>query len=123
MLKRDGYVDHENQPFCKACHGKLFGPKGYGYGSAALNSYPTAPPAAAAAASASAAVAAPAPEPVPAPLAASVQPAPSAGAPSGYRPAVTIGASSGAPKCTACAKTVYKPEETIAVGRTWHNAW
>eukprot|EP01038_Epipyxis_sp_PR26KG_P013184 gene13184-17667_t len=25
-------------------------------------------------------------------------------------------------KCTVCAKTVYKPEETIAVGRTWHNS-
>jgi hypothetical protein len=37
VLKRDGYVDHENNPFCNACHSKLFKPKGFGYGAAALS--------------------------------------------------------------------------------------
>ena len=37
----DGYLEHENEPFCKSCYGKLFGPKGYGFGSTntLLNSY------------------------------------------------------------------------------------
>lgn len=29
---------------------------------------------------------------------------------------------SAAPKCTVCAKTVYKMEEVSAVGRLWHNS-
>jgi hypothetical protein len=30
-LKRDGYVDHDNQPFCQPCYNRLFGPKGFGH--------------------------------------------------------------------------------------------
>ena len=53
---------------------------------------------------------APAPAPAPAPVTSTAS-------------AVTVKAATAAPKCTACTKTVYKPEETIAVGRTWHNTW
>ena len=32
VLTLDKYLDHNGEPFCKTCHGKLYGPKGYGYG-------------------------------------------------------------------------------------------
>ena len=33
VLARDGYLDHENEPYCNACYSRLFKPKGYGIGS------------------------------------------------------------------------------------------
>ena len=39
-LKRDGYLDHENQPYCNACYSKLFKPKGFGF-SNTLSTFPT----------------------------------------------------------------------------------
>lgn len=38
-LRRDDYVDHENQPFCLACYAKLFRPKGFGYGNTLNTDY------------------------------------------------------------------------------------
>eukprot|EP01034_Spumella_vulgaris_P029300 gene29300-36325_t len=38
-LKRDGYVDHDNQPYCNACYSKSFRPKGFGYGGALNTDY------------------------------------------------------------------------------------
>lgn len=32
VLARDGYLDHENEPYCNACYSRLFKPKGYGIG-------------------------------------------------------------------------------------------
>lgn len=32
VLTLDKYLDHNGEPFCKTCHSRLFGPKGYGYG-------------------------------------------------------------------------------------------
>eukprot|EP01033_Poteriospumella_lacustris_P017874 gene17874-12813_t len=32
VLKRDGYVDHENEPYCTPCYQRLFGPNTFGYG-------------------------------------------------------------------------------------------
>ena len=32
MLRRDGYVDHDGEPFCQSCYSKLFKPKGFGLG-------------------------------------------------------------------------------------------
>uniref|UniRef100_A0A7S3M5F1 LIM zinc-binding domain-containing protein n=1 Tax=Spumella elongata TaxID=89044 RepID=A0A7S3M5F1_9STRA len=43
VLKRDGYVDHENNPFCTTCHSKLFRPKGFGYGNTLNTDYGPAP--------------------------------------------------------------------------------
>jgi hypothetical protein len=37
-LKRDGYLDHDSQPYCNACYGKLFKPKGFG---STLSTFPT----------------------------------------------------------------------------------
>ena len=36
-LPRTGYLDHNAQPYCASCHGKLFGPKGFGYGNTLNN--------------------------------------------------------------------------------------
>jgi hypothetical protein len=30
-LGLDSYLDHGSNPYCKQCHAKLFGPKGYGF--------------------------------------------------------------------------------------------
>jgi hypothetical protein len=44
-LTLDKYTDHAGEPFCKGCYSKLFGIKGYGYGSGAhvLSSYADVP--------------------------------------------------------------------------------
>ncbi len=39
VLKRDGYLDHDNQPFCNACYAKHFKPKGFGYGNTLNTDY------------------------------------------------------------------------------------
>lgn len=31
MLDSTSCTDHEGEVFCKACHTKMFGPKGYGF--------------------------------------------------------------------------------------------
>ena len=31
-MRRDGYVDHDSEPFCQACYNRHFKPKGYGFG-------------------------------------------------------------------------------------------
>lgn len=54
VLKRDTYVDHDNEPYCQPCYARLFGPKTFGFGLTAEstvpngsgNNVPTAPPAA-----------------------------------------------------------------------------
>lgn len=213
VMKRDGYLDHDAQPYCNACYNKLFRTKGFGYGNSLNTDYgganqvvgsksndsvgapgiptarssspnpartsptpvlasrsfspakpaapappaptsrpppppgpprslspppaPPVPPAPVAPPAPPAPVAPPAP-PVPpappAPVAPPVPPAPVAQAPVPAAPAapavpapkytptnVTVTTNT-APKCTSCAKTVYKMEEIIAVGRVWHNA-
>jgi len=43
VLNRQNYVDHDNCPYCSACHNKLFRPKGFGYSNALMLDYgPTA---------------------------------------------------------------------------------
>jgi len=39
VLNRQNYVDHENCPYCTACHNKLFRPKGFGYSNALMLDY------------------------------------------------------------------------------------
>ena len=37
VLRRDGYVDHDCDPFCQACYSRLFKPKGYGFGASTFS--------------------------------------------------------------------------------------
>jgi hypothetical protein len=42
-LSRDGYVDHDQEPYCNACYSRLFRPKGFSI-SSGLNTVAAAPP-------------------------------------------------------------------------------
>ena len=35
MLESTTVAEHDGSLYCKSCHGKRFGPKGYGYGQGA----------------------------------------------------------------------------------------
>ncbi len=39
VLKRDNYLDHDNQPYCNPCYNKLYRPKGFGYGNTLSTDY------------------------------------------------------------------------------------
>mmetsp|Transcript_7358 Transcript_7358/g.10958 ORF Transcript_7358/g.10958 Transcript_7358/m.10958 type:complete len:518 (-) Transcript_7358:204-1757(-) len=39
VLRRDGYLDHDSEPFCQACYSKLFKPKGFGFGASLSTDY------------------------------------------------------------------------------------
>ena len=148
-LRRDGYSDHNNQPYCSACSSKLFKPKGYGHGTALhLDSGVPAAPSSDSPSStrvppppvvpkspeptAAKEVVSPAPEPVaaatptkplPAPILKDIKLAVAAKEetkPVKYTPKVVNMAFNSTPKCTICAKSVYKMEEMVAVGRVWH---
>lgn len=141
VLRRDGYSDHDSQPYCNACFSKLFKPKGFGYGNtlnldsgapaADAPSAPAAPavfetPTKAAHVEAAPTPPAPTPEPpkpLPVPVLKEIKTAVQAKEdtkPVKYTPKVVNMAFNSTPKCTICAKSVYKMEEMVAVGRVWH---
>jgi hypothetical protein len=166
VLRRDGYSDHNSQPYCNACSAKGFKPQGFGFGSAlnldtgaaapatpppakkepeatpppapaAVKETPapapvpvkeTPPPAPAPVAKASpapAAVPVTPPKPLPAPVLSEIKVAAQIKEelkPVKYTPKVVNMAFNNIPKCTICAKSVYKMEEMVAVGRIWHLA-
>jgi cysteine/glycine-rich protein len=116
-LTLDSYTEHQGQPYCKPCYGSLFGPRGYMGGSATVHSY-----------AGDAGVAA---QPVNADSAhtpALTPPAAGAVPEHAVHSAVThhetshAHASSAAtgPKCAICSHTVYKMEEIVALGTTFH---
>lgn len=93
MLESTTVAEHDGSLYCKSCHGKRFGPKGYGYGQGAgvLSTDSEA--------SASSGV----------PVA---RPAARRTAGPGSAP-VTDG-------CPRCGRRVYDAEKKVAVGKNWH---
>lgn len=133
-LRRDGYTDHNSQPYCNACSSKLFKPKGFGYGNAlhldggvstpapVLETPKKAAPAEEPPTTPAAATPEP-PKPLPVPVLKEIKTAAQAkedAKPVKYTPKVVTMAFNSTPKCTICAKSVYKMEEMVAVGRVWH---
>lgn len=128
-LKLNDYVDHSGEPYCTPCYGKLFKPKGYGFSNtletftsygdgdkAPVQSF--APSSSTTTEGVTKAI-----EKV------SVTPklnvfkeaekstaatAPDISKPKGWVPDT--------PKCTICAKSVYKNEEIRGLGRLWHKS-
>ena len=147
-MKRDGYVDHDSQPYCNACYNKLFKTKGFGIGTGLNTDFGQnkssnsieVPPAPASPVNVEPARASPTPaatvgssnhytpggfqgvgsaaklsSSTPSPASSATKPEPKR-TPS----SAVAAATSQTPKCTACAKSVYKAEELIAVSRVWH---
>ncbi|XP_019951629.1 cysteine and glycine-rich protein 2-like isoform X2 [Paralichthys olivaceus] len=92
-------ASHDDEIYCKSCHGRKFGPKGYGYGggSGVLSMD-------------GGAFALSVTQEEPAPPRSTNNPNPS-------KPAPRFG---GADKCARCGKSVYANEKVIAAGSSWH---
>lgn len=105
-LDSNNLTEHEGEIYCKSCYGKLFGPKGYGYGVGAgvlsmdsADAYQNGPPTSNIPAVAQAHVA-----PLKAPLVQkSSQPR-----------------WGGADVCPRCGKAVYMAEKMMGGGSAWH---
>lgn len=134
VLRRDGYLDHDGEPFCQACYSKHYRPKGFNSGVDINTDYGGVQGEVVEKSPARASAPKPAP-PVPSPMkkpAPPVPPAPKPVAPSAIAVAVapapavppaSTGTSQfgGGNKCSLCQKTVYKMEEIIALGRVFHD--
>jgi len=142
VLTRDGYSDHEGEPFCNACYSKLFRPKGFNAGSNINTSVGGAEGVVAASATDSGVTVVPA---VATPAAsapvrggssgvasmikqrsenfAPPPPQPPAPAPPAAIASNKSGVNIPAPnKCSICQKSVYHTEDIHALGRIWHTA-
>ena len=119
--------EHEGDIYCKSCHGKLFGPKGFGYGTLRMTASPVASP------SHRDAAAAPAPAPVseggPPQDASAVAETEEAAPVADKRPSVVAATATatppratGADVCPRCGKKAYLAERVLAVGASWHKA-
>jgi len=106
LLESTTVAEHDGTLYCKSCHGKQFGTKGYGYGQGAgVLSMDTG---------SSSTV---------------VTSSSTAGATPSSRPALTqpVGggaacSAAGSDGCARCGGRVYEAEKKIAIGRDWHKA-
>lgn len=130
-LTKENYIENKENPYCKTCHGCLFGP--VGKAPALATDKPvkveeeTPAPAEKEDAPVEETAAA---EPVEAPVTEAADArAPSPPPPTRkfvkLIPAAATGRavkmSTNAPKCTKCEKSVYQTEELLALGQTWHS--
>jgi cysteine/glycine-rich protein len=108
MLESTTLAEHEGSLYCKSCHGKHFGPKGYGYGQGAgVLSMDTG-------------------------SATQTQPSRVTSSTLASEPQTGVhlqasrpaGGSSAAVEggCPRCGKRVYEAEKKVAVGRNWHKS-
>jgi cysteine/glycine-rich protein len=101
VLTLHNYVDHAGDPYCKACHGRLFGPKGFhaGISATGISTQVVGE------------------EPVSARVPEKVEGSSAPSTASGGRLSFLT---SSAPKCTVCDKSVFAAEKVVAIDRTWH---
>jgi cysteine/glycine-rich protein len=110
-LDSGNLTEHDGEVYCKSCYGKMFGPKGYGYGQGAGtlsmdtgDKYKNGPPTSNIPATAQAFI------------------APKAGPPS------PVAQTNGKPKwgatelCPRCGKAVYMAEKMMGGGSAWHKS-
>eukprot|EP01035_Chromulina_nebulosa_P017959 gene17959-23589_t len=148
VLTLDKYTDHDNEPYCNNCYGKLFRPKGYGYSNtlqldstsndkgvdipATSNSNSTISPSntfvkpqlksissnSKVISSDNKPINAPSKTIPPSPV--NINTKPNIPSPVTKQNTTNKPNTLVAPKCTICASTVYKMEEVQAVGHVWH---
>ncbi|KAI6651500.1 Muscle LIM protein [Oopsacas minuta] len=110
LLDTGTVVEHDEKPFCRACHQKNFGTKGYGFGvgiGTLQSDYNTETNADAINSSGQSSGAPKAPPK------AAFTPNPE------HSKVLTIG---GVPRCPICNKSVYHAEEIVALNKSWHKA-
>ena len=103
LMDSGSVVEHDEQPYCRACHQKNFGTKGYGYGvgvGTLQSEYTTNTDASS-------------PEQTSSPPKSAFAPNPE------HATVVKIG---GVPRCPICNKSVYHAEEIVALNKSWHKA-
>lgn len=116
LLDSSTFTEHENEMYCKSCYGRLFGPKGYGFGVGAGvlsmddgSKYENGPPT----------------SNIPATLEAYVAPLKqqttnnNVGISNNNKPRPKWG---GCDYCLRCSKQVYMAEKIMAAGGPWHKA-
>ncbi|KAK4326655.1 hypothetical protein Pmani_002815 [Petrolisthes manimaculis] len=110
LLDSSTFTEHDEEMYCKSCYGRLFGPKGYGYGVGAGvlsmddgTKYQNGPPK----------------SNIPATVEAYIAPLKESSTPAVKPNKPKWG---GADYCVRCSKQVFMAERKMAAGGAWHKA-